>query len=29
MTSVADVVIDEMLDFDVTFARLGPWAQEL
>lgn len=29
MTSVADVVIDEMLDFDVTFAQLGAWTEEL
>jgi hypothetical protein len=29
MTSVADVVIEEMLDFDVTFAQLGTWADEL
>ncbi|MDX6591255.1 MAG: hypothetical protein QOJ13_451 [Gaiellales bacterium] len=29
MTSVADVVIDEMVDFDVMFAQLGPWAKGL
>jgi hypothetical protein len=29
MTSVAGVVVEEMIDFEVTFAQLGPWAKGL